>query len=389
MKEKSPNHRQEELIQKTEGIYVADAGPGTGKTFTVSLRYAYLLEEKGVSPDDILLVTFTDNAAENMKERIINTSDHDKSELRDAPICTFHSYCNRLLTRYGHESPKIIGIDDRITQSTRIIENDILERQEFDDFISEFMEQNDEYRKFYRILHDKTALLDLIRSLAAKGVFPTREGWFRNSERYLDGDFEEFKKLFDEMNEPRPGVNKPKQSLLRKKLSGYKNKCFLPNAPSQREIRGEGPQIPERYAELCFEEDREDLKSFVHDVYFQYISYALSRNYLNFSFMMMFAFALLCEDHSLREKVGFDYMMIDEFQDTNEIQFKLALLLSKSGNICAVGDWKQSIFSFQYASVENIKGFKKRLKKFKEAQKQSSDKDGHKNIDADKREPLH
>ncbi|MFW6142593.1 MAG: 3'-5' exonuclease, partial [Candidatus Saliniplasma sp.] len=112
--------------------------------------------------------------------------------------------------------------------------------------------------------------------------------------------------------------------------------------------------------------DRTDLKQFIHDVYFQYIEYALSRNFMNFSFMMMFAFALLCEDHSLREKVSFEYIMIDEFQDTNEIQFKLSLLLSKNGNICVVGDWKQSIFSFQYASVENIKRFEKRLKEFKE-----------------------
>ncbi|MBS3790186.1 MAG: UvrD-helicase domain-containing protein, partial [Candidatus Thermoplasmatota archaeon] len=58
-------------------------------------------------------------------------------------------------------------------------------------------------------------------------------------------------------------------------------------------------------------------------------------------------------------------IMIDEFQDTNEIEFKLSLLLSRSGNICAVGDWKQSIFSFQYASVDNIVRFENRLEKFK------------------------
>ncbi len=366
MKEKRPNPEQEELIEQIDGIYITDAGPGTGKTFTISLRYAHLLKEKDVSPDDILLVTFTDNAAENMKERIINTSDHDKSELRDAPICTFHSYCNKLLTRYGHEAPKVIGIDDRITQSTRVMENDILERQEFSTFMSDFMEKYPGYNNFYCILHDKTELLDLIRSLGAKGIFPTKKGWFRNSEKYLDGDLEEFKRLFEKMNEPRPGTTKPRQSILREKLSGYKYKCFLSDAPSQDEIRGDGPHIPGRYAEICFEEDREDLKQFIHDVYFRYVEYALSRNYLNFSFMMMFAFALLCEDHSLRKEVQFDYMMIDEFQDTNEIQFKLALLLSKTGNICVVGDWKQSIFSFQYASVNNIKEFKKRLKEFRE-----------------------
>lgn len=359
----TPNEQQKKLIHNTEGIFVADAGPGTGKTFAISRRYTHLLNND-VKPDDILLITFTNNAAENMKERIINLSAHDESELRDAPISTFHSYCNRLLSRYGHEAPEIIGIEDRITQSTNVIENEILEKQEFEKFISEFISEHPEYEHFYKILYDKTNLLDLIKSLGAKGIFPTEQGWYRNSEQYLDGNFEEFKELFDEANETVPGANGPKQSDLRKRLSRYKYKCFLPDAPSSKEVRNK-KQVPEKYAEICFYEDREELKSFVHDVYFEYIKYALSRNYLNFSFMMMFAFALLCNEDSLRKKVSFDHVMVDEFQDTNEIQFKLTLLLSKTGNICVVGDWKQSIFSFQYASVENIIEFEKRLKKFK------------------------
>lgn len=358
-----PNDEQEELINKTEGIYLADAGPGTGKTFTISLRYAHLL--KYIEPADILLITFTNNAAENMRERIINTSDYDKSELRDAPISTFHSYCNRLLTHYGHEAPQIIGIDDNITDSIRVIENEILERKEFDDFMSDFMDDHPEYQSYFRILYDKSDLLDLIKSLGAKGIFPMKEGWFRNSERYLDGDQKKFEEMFEEMNKIRPGAHGPKQSRLREKLNEYKNKCFLPDAPGSSEVRGK-KQVPEKYKNICFEEDRSELKQFVHDVYFEYVEYALSRNYLNFSFMMMLAFALLCEDDALREKVGFEQIMIDEFQDTNEIQFKLALLLSTTGNICVVGDWKQSIFSFQYASVKNITEFEERLKKFKE-----------------------
>jgi len=53
--------------------------------------------------------------------------------------------------------------------------------------------------------------------------------------------------------------------------------------------------------------------------------------------------------------------MIDEFQDSSEIQFKLALLLADTNNVCVVGDWKQSIYSFQYAAVENITEFESRL----------------------------
>ncbi len=360
-----PNEQQKKLIQETDGIYIADAGPGTGKTYTVSLRYAHILDNCGVEPDDILLITFTNNAAENMKERIINMCGRSKSALRDAPISTFHSLCNNILKEYGFEAPEILGIHDRLTGSTGVMENQVIEENEFTRFFNSFIEEHPEYNDFYRVIGYQVDLLGLIKSLGAKGIIPTSEGWFRNSDRHLDGDFDEFKKLFDKMNEPIPGASGFKQSELRKKLGAYKNKCFTSDAPDHLEIRGEGEQVPERYATECFYEDREALKSFIHDVYFEYIEYALSRNYINFSLMVMFAFALLCEDHELREKLSFEYVMIDEFQDTNEIQFKLALLLSRTGNICVVGDWKQSIFSFQYASVDNILLFEERLERYK------------------------
>jgi len=108
----------------------------------------------------------------------------------------------------------------------------------------------------------------------------------------------------------------------------------------------------------------ERLKNFVHDVYHEYLEFALSRNYLNFSFLQLFAFVLLCDDHRLRDDVAFEYVMIDEFQDSSEIQFKLALLLANTNNVCVVGDWKQSIYSFQYAAVENITEFESRLDRF-------------------------
>jgi ATP-dependent exoDNAse (exonuclease V) beta subunit len=171
--------------------------------------------------------------------------------------------------------------------------------------------------------------------------------------------------LFDEANEPRNGGSK--QSRLRSKLGRYgRNKCFLPDAPEKGALRGERgtKSIPEDVAARAFREDREDLEEFVHDLYFEYLRFALRRNYLNFGFLQLFAFVLLCEDHELRDEVAFEYVMVDEFQDTSEIQFKLTLLLAGTDNVCVVGDWKQSIFSFQYADVENITEFGARLARF-------------------------
>ncbi|MDY6788973.1 MAG: ATP-dependent DNA helicase, partial [Candidatus Nanohaloarchaea archaeon] len=157
-----------------------------------------------------------------------------------------------------------------------------------------------------------------------------------------------------------------KHSRLSSKAYGKMRKLNLPEeAPDRKELR-DGKQIAREYAEEAFHEDREELIDFVHDVYLGYVEYCLGRNYLNFSFVLMFAFALLCENHELRERLSFDYVMIDEFQDTNEIQLKIGMLLCKGGNMAVVGDWKQSIYSFQYTSVDNILEFGDRLGRFKE-----------------------
>ena len=358
-----PNDQQRELIDSTDGIFLVDAGAGTGKTFAVTRRYANIIDQSDVEPGDVLLVTFTNNAATEMKERIVKRSRYGMRELADAPIQTFHSLCHDLLEEHGHTAPAYLGIDDHITSSTRIIEDDLVEGALFSEFIDRFSDDHPEYDDIFRAISNPDDLLGLIEQLTAKGVFPAADGWYRDSERHLDGDFEAFRRLFDELNELRNDGTK--QSVLRSKLNRYgKNKCYLPNAPAKGEIRGSGKRAPEDLARRVFEEERDDLKEFVHDVYYEYLQFALRRNYLNFGFLQLFAFVLLCERHELREDVAFDYVMVDEFQDTSEIQFKLSLLLAGKNNLCVVGDWKQSIYGFQYADVDNIVDFEGRLHRF-------------------------
>ena len=90
-------------------------------------------------------------------------------------------------------------------------------------------------------------------------------------------------------NEPQKGGGK--QSRLRAKLDRYgKNKCYLPDAPEKTEIRGQGTKsVPDVVARMLFDADREGLKAFVHDVYYEYLEFALGRNYLNFGFLQLFA----------------------------------------------------------------------------------------------------
>ncbi|MDY6788974.1 MAG: UvrD-helicase domain-containing protein, partial [Candidatus Nanohaloarchaea archaeon] len=203
--EVEPNEKQREFIQNVEGFYLVDAGAGTGKTLAITHRYAHLLDEEGVDPQDILLITFTRNAAENMKERIIGRCSTESVRLHDAPISTFHAYCKKLVTEHGFESPKFLGIDERISSSFKIVENKVRERQEFGRFYGGFKERYPEYQRFYRLVSDEEELLGMIKSLASKGIFPEKGGWYRNSESHLRGDFEEFMDRFGEMNVPEEG----------------------------------------------------------------------------------------------------------------------------------------------------------------------------------------
>ena len=358
-----PKGNQKELIENTEGIYLVDAGAGTGKTFTVSRRYAELLD-RGVEPGEILLVTFTENGAENMREEIINHCDYDLGELREAPINTFHAFCQGILVREGFDAPSYLGIGESITESTRTLTNGVQEGAEFLNFYTRFREQHGEYENFYRVLYDPTSLLGLIKSLAAKGIFPEKEGWYRNGRSQLIGDYVRYIELLQKLNAPQPGKRGEKQSKLLNDLRGMKYKRFVTKDIREKSDIKEGKQVKTEVMKRAFKEDREALLNFIHDLYHGYASYALRGNFLNYSFQLMFAFVKLMEDDNLRNSKQFDYVMVDEFQDTNEIQFKLSLLLSGTGNIAVVGDWKQSIFSFQYAAVENITDFEERLERY-------------------------
>jgi len=358
-----PKGNQKKLIKNTKGVYLVDAGAGTGKTFTVSRRYAELLD-RGAEPGDILLVTFTENGAENMREEIINHCNYDLGELREAPISTFHGFCQGLLTREGFDAPAYLGIEENITENTRTLANGVQEETEFLNFYSRFRERHEGYENFYRVVYDPTSLLDLIKSLAAKGIFPKEEGWYRSGRSQLTGNYDRYLALLEELNTPQTGKRGKKQSKLLKNLRGMKYKRFAdPEIRKKSDIQ-EGKQVDPEVMRRAFEEDRVELLNFIHDLYHGYATYALRGNYLNYSFQLMFAYVKLMEDDGLRESRQFDYVMVDEFQDTNEIQFKLSLLLSGTGNIAVVGDWKQSIFSFQYAAVENITEFENRLESY-------------------------
>ncbi|MFC7236644.1 UvrD-helicase domain-containing protein [Halosegnis marinus] len=363
MSDPTPNDNQQQLIGSTDGIYRVDAGAGTGKTFAVTRRYARILETTDAAPEDILLVTFTRNAAAEMRDRIVQQTDYDLRQLQDAPISTFHAYCFRLLRRHGHTAPTALGIDDQIPDSLDLIEEQARAKQLFRRFMSRFADDHPEHADLLRVFYDRGTLHALIGELAAKGVVPTRNGWYRATGEPLTGDRERFFDAFTAANQPNEGANGPTNSDARGAVGGWDAGEYAPDAPTRGELHDD-PRISRSVVEDAYDADRDALLAFIHDVYIEYLAFALSQNYLTQGLMLALAFVMLCESPGVRARIGHEYVMVDEFQDTNELQFKIALLLARTNNICVVGDWKQSIYGFQHTSVANITDFGERLQRF-------------------------
>ncbi|MFC1582967.1 UvrD-helicase domain-containing protein, partial [Planctomycetota bacterium] len=373
-----PNPGQQDLIDRTDGVFVVDAGAGTGKTAAITRRYQRLLEK--ASPEKILLLTFTNNAAENMRERIINacTGTHSPKELVEAPIATFHSYAHRLLSMHGFNAPAYLGIPETLPPGFRVMESDVFEKHLFRRFFHDFQPRHSEHADTFQGLGaDTDSLFGLIRQLCCKGIFPSRDGWCINGKALLAGDREGFMQHFEYINTPIPGSRSAKASpclsSFRDKLSGKTYQTDLDPVDNRISLNpGEDMplftpnQVNPALAGPAWDENRDALFSCVHDVYFEYIQYSLRSGRINFDLLLMFTFVLLYHNHGLRQAIAFEYVMVDEFQDTNEIQFQLVLLLMKQSNLCVVGDWKQGIYSFRHASISNILEFDEHLEHYRE-----------------------
>ena len=359
------NHEQQDVAQSIEGIYVVDAGAGTGKTTTITERYRRILEE--VAPDKILLLTFTDNAAEHMRDEIINkcADTYSIRELLDAPISTFHSFCNRLLKQHGFDAPEHLGIKENL-HNYGVMENKIHEQRIFRMFFNDFQEKNPQYADIYRVV-EGTEVLSLIKRLCCKGIFPARDGWFGNGSQMLEGDFAGYAEKFHSLNEPGQGKSGrlTQSEFLKSFRPRFKDNLYV-TQPEEEELFAGVRVNPEMAESAFYSDDRTPLMEFVHDVYFEYIEFCVRSNRINFEFMIMFAFILLHSDHGLREKLAFDYVMVDEFQDTNELQFMMTLLLMNTNNLCAVGDWKQGIYGFRNATIDNIRDFDDKIKRYRD-----------------------
>ena len=266
------------------------AGPGTGKTTFINSEIKKLLE-KGIDPSQILALTFTDKAAEEMLGRL-----DEAMPLGYEPpwVSTFHSFCDRILRERGLE----VGLDPA-----------------------------------YKIISDPEAWL-----LLRENLFDLPLNYYRplgNPSRFLRALLEFFSRAKDEEVTP-DDYQKWAKGLLNK-AKGKEEK-----AEARRQIE-------------------------LGKVYAAYQKLLLKNSYLDFGDLISWAIQLLRQRPNILKEYRqqFSYIFVDEFQDTNFVQFSLLKLLAPKKNppnLVVVGDDDQAIYKWRGASVSNILEFKKEYK---------------------------
>ena len=260
------NSKQQEAVYTTDGPVLIAAGAGSGKTSVLTHRIAYLLEEKKINPWNVLAITFTNKAANEMKERVEKLVGPEASSIW---VSTFHSMCARILRREATQ----IGY----TQNFSIID------------------QGEQQTLMKRVL---------------------------------------------------------KELNLDSKRFNYKEMLWVIDA-----AKNEG-QMPDAFAA----ENTDYLGNIQSNVYKLYQQKLKSSNAMDFNDLILLTVKLLQENEDVRlfYQNKFQYIHVDEYQDTNETQYLLVKTLADLlKNICVVGDADQSIYGWRGANMENIMNFEK------------------------------
>jgi len=260
------NPAQREAVEAIKGPVLILAGPGSGKTRVITHRIAYLIKSCGVSPHNIMAVTFTNKAAREMRERLEQLLGQAVEALT---LGTFHAICARILRREG----KAIGIDSSF------------------------------------VIYDEEDQLSLT------------------------------KQALEELNLD------PKQYAPR----------TLHSAISAAKSRLVGPKDYAQRVSSYFEE-------IVHRIYQRYQQLLSQGRAVDFDDLLMKTVQLF-QDHPQilsRYQSKYVHILVDEFQDTNIVQYMLMKhLAGKYRNLCVVGDPDQSIYSWRFADLRNILSFEK------------------------------
>jgi DNA helicase-2/ATP-dependent DNA helicase PcrA len=304
---KTLNKEQKEAVDTIDGPVMVVAGPGTGKTTVLTLRIANILKETDTSPENILALTFTEAAAVNMRKKLSLVIG---SRAYQVTINTFHSFAESIIRKYPEEFPRIIGSRP----------------------ISEV---------------DQVAIIEsLINSTPLKILRPYGDPFLYTKD--IASNISTLK---------REGLSPEDFSVLVKEEE--KNFKKIPDLYHEKgahkgKMKGEYQKL-----EKIIEKNKE-----LSGIYENYQAELLKKKFYDFSDMIMEVLKAMSGSNFLLQVLQeeYQYILVDEHQDTNNAQNKIIELLASyhapNPNLFVVGDEKQAIFRFQGASLENFLYFK-------------------------------
>ena len=299
------NPEQRRAVAHGEGPLLVIAGAGTGKTQVITRRIAWLIATRRARPSEILALTFTDKAAEEMQARVDQLVPYGYT---DSAISTFHAFGDRLIREFALE----LGLPT----DTRV-----LSRPETVIFMRERLFEFNLDR--YRPLGEPTRFLGALASLFSRckdeDVAPDRYL------RYATG----------------------LAAAAASKLAGL------------READAPVAEIDAALAEV--EEGRQQVE--LAEAFGRYQELLGKAGLIDFGDQVSLALRLLRESPAARVELQrrFKYVLVDEFQDTNRAQAELVeIIAAHHGNVTVVGDDDQSIYKFRGAAISNILDFRHR-----------------------------
>lgn len=355
------NPEQKKAVDTIDGPVMVIAGAGTGKTQTIALRIGKILKETQINPSNILCLTFTDNAALNMRERLISLIGPTAYSVR---IATFHAFCNSVIKDHPEYFLTTTVESEAIDDVTKIeIIRSLIDAlpttSPFKNIAAPYLYQKDILASISTLKKENISpprldelLIDTANFVTLTHPFLEKVGALRASSK-TESEIINYIKSAASSLDSQPLY----QIRLNYFLDLYKNDSL-----SLSDLKKEFKNFVEKYTGIL--EKIRDLSL----IYKQYQQELGSRGLYDYEDMILWVITALKTHPELLSlyQETYQYFLVDEFQDTNSSQMEILNLLTTGQlrpNIFVVGDDDQSIFRFQGASIENIYKFYEKYKK--------------------------
>jgi DNA helicase-2/ATP-dependent DNA helicase PcrA len=373
------NAQQKQAVEHIDGPLLVIAGPGTGKTELLSFRIANILQQTDAYADNLLCLTFTNKAADNMKQRLLNLIGPDAQNIN---VKTFHSLAAEIMNRY----PEYFWKGARLTIAPEAAQLRVTQQ-----VLNSLPDDHPLTLKFagqFTLIDDTVKSINLAKEA---GLTPNKlRAIIKANLAYIDaiepmlseiGSIVVSKKSVDRIAKivsELPGQSiddaiRPLSSLqtilqesfgLASQIAGETGK----NTSISR-WKSQCLQKQDGVYGLFNERKRNEWWLGVADAYESYRQKMHSKGYYDYADMLVEVVSQIEQHSDLRANLQeqFQYVLIDEFQDTNAAQLRLAHLIADhqditEPNLMAVGDDDQSIFKFQGAELSNMLGFTRQYK---------------------------